>query len=141
MSPHGHKFEVGVWYKTEGELEICQNGFHASKNIINAMGFVPAEVLAKVSVRGESEIQNDKECWSEMKLVKIYKWTKKDSVSLAIFAAELVLKNYEDKYPNDLRPRQAIEAVKEVLKNNTEENRSAAEAAWSACFIYWLSKK
>src|SRR3990167_8179675 len=106
MSPHGHKFKVGKWYEIKGDLVICENGFHSSKNIIDAMGFVSAEVLARVSVRGKGIIEKDKECWSEMRIDKIYKWTKKDSASLAIFAAELVLKNYENKYPNDLRPRQ-----------------------------------
>ena len=134
MKPHGHKFVVGKWYKIDGDILICNNGFHASKNIIDAMGYVAAEVLAKVEVRGKGIKQDNKECWSEMRLVKTYKWTKKDSVLLAIFAAELVLKNYEDKYPNDLRPRQAIEAAKKVLKQDNEKNRSAASAAASAAW-------
>ena len=129
MSPHGHKFRVGKWYKIDGNLEICSKGFHASKNIINSMNYVPAEVLAKVEVRGNAIKQDDKQCWSEMKLIKTYKWTKKDSISLAIYAAELVLDNFEKKYPDDKRPRNAIGAAKKVLKNNTEKNRSAAESA------------
>ncbi|GAJ05633.1 unnamed protein product, partial [marine sediment metagenome] len=105
MSPNGHKFRVGKWYKVEGNLEICRKGFHASKNIIDSMNYVPAEVLAKVEVRGESIKQDDKQCWSEMKLIKTYKWTKKDSILLAIYAAELVLDNFEKEYPDDKRPR------------------------------------
>ena len=136
MSPHGHKFRVGKWYKIDGELEICCKGFHASQNIIDSMNYVPAEVLAKVEVKGKSIKQDDKQCWSEMKLIKTYKWTKKDSISLAIYAAELVLDNFEKKYPDDKRPRNAIEAAKKVLKNNNQKNRSAASAAervaWSA---------
>src|SRR3990167_8524725 len=89
MSPHGHLFEVGKWYKTKEKLNICHVGFHASKNIIDAMNFVNAEVLAKVEVRGKSIKQDDKQCWSEMRVVKAYKWEKEDSVSLAIYAAEL----------------------------------------------------
>src|SRR3990167_298298 len=71
-----------------------------------------------------------------MKIVKAYKWTKKDSVAFAIYAAELVIKNYEKKYPNDKRPREAIEAAKKVLFHDTAKNRvaagSAMSAAWSA---------
>src|SRR3990167_2648382 len=137
LKPNGHKFVVGKWYKIDEPLDICHVGFHASKNIIDAMGYVPAEVVARVKVRGKGLIQDDKECWSEMMLEKTYKWTKKDSVSLAIFSAELVLNNFEKKYPDDKRPRQAIEAAKRVLKNDTAKNRSAAwsaarSAAWSA---------
>ena len=71
-----------------------------------------------------------------MRITKAYKWTKKDSVALAIYSAELVLKNYEDKYPDDDRPRKAIKAAKKVFENDTAENRSVAwsaeSAAWSA---------
>lgn len=140
MSPHGHKFVMNKWYKIEEPLILCKRGFHASVRAINAMSYVNCEVLAKVEVRGKSIKEQDKQCWSEMRLVKKYKWTKKDSVSLAIYSAELVLENFERKYPNDDRPRKAIEAAKAVLKNDTEENRSAAwsaaksvaESAWSA---------
>lgn len=131
--PHGFQFKKGVWYKAKGKLEICNNGFHASRNIIDAMDYVNCGYIAKVEVRGKSIIEDDKECWQEMRVVEWHKWTKKDSVFLAIFASELVLDNFEKKYPNDKRPRKAIEAAKKVLKNNTEKNRSAAEsAAWSA---------
>ena len=39
QSYHGKKkWEIGKWYKCKGTLEICQNGFHASEKIIDAMG-------------------------------------------------------------------------------------------------------
>ena len=131
-TPHGHKYRKGVWYKVDS-ISICHKGFHCSKNLVDAMGYVTPGWVAKVEVRGESEVQSDKEVWSEIKIVEWVKWTKKDSVALAIHSAEKVLKNYEKKYPKDLRPREAIEAAKKVLKNNTAANRSAAwSAAWSA---------
>ena len=123
------KFAKNIWYKVDSSLVICSNGFHASENIINAMNFVNCGWIAKVEVRGESIIQYDKQCWSEMRIIEWHKWTKKDSISLAIYAAELVLNNFEKKYPDDKRPREAIGAAKEVLKNDIEKNRSAA---WSA---------
>jgi hypothetical protein len=58
---------------------------------------------------------------------------RKQYLAYAIFAAEQVLENYEKQYPDDKRPRLAIEAAKKVLKNNSEQNRSAANsAAYSA---------
>src|SRR3990167_9417700 len=125
-------WELNKWYKIAEPLEICKVGFHASKNIIDAMGFVSMGWAAKVEVRGSSIIEKDKECWSEMRIIQWKKWTKKDSVSLAIFAAELVLDNFEKKYPDDKRPREAIEAAKAVLKNDNEKTRDAASAAASA---------
>ena len=129
QTSNGHKWTKGKWYKIKDDLDICHKGFHASKNIIDAMTYVNCGWIAKVEVRGKSIIENNKECWSEMKIVEWYKWTKKDSVSLAIFAAELVLGNYEKEYPKDMRPREAIEAAKQVLKLDNETNRSAAESA------------
>ena len=70
-----------------------------------------------------------------MKVVKAYKWQKKDSVELAIYAAELVIDTYEKEYPNDDRPRKAIEAAKTYLKSPTDKNRQAAEAAAEAAGV------
>jgi hypothetical protein len=129
----GIDWKVGEWFK-EDKIKICERGFHASKEPLQAMGYVNCEILARVEVRGKSIKQDDKECWSEMRIKKAYEWTKEDSVSLAIFAAEMCLKNYEKQYPDDKRPRNAIEAAKAWLKNPTKENESAsaASAAWSA---------
>ena len=125
------EWKVGKWFK-EDKINICCKGFHASENVVHAMGYVNCEILAKVEVRGKSIIQNDKQCWSEMKIVKTYDWKKEDSVSLAIYAAELVIDIYEKKYPSDKRPREAIEAAKKWLKEPTEKNRNAADAAYAA---------
>lgn len=126
-------WKIGKWEKIEGDLDICNWGFHSSNDPYHAFSYVQGEILARVECRGEHIDQSDKSCWREQRVVKAYKWTKKDSLKLAIFSAELVLKNYEDKYPNDPRPRQAIEAAKKVLFRDTEKNRSAARsAAWSA---------
>jgi len=50
----------------------------------------------------------------------------------AIFAAEQVLGIYEKKYPEDGRPRKAIEAAKAWIKNPFEETKKAAYAADAA---------
>ena len=60
---------------------------------------------------------------------------KKQKVQYAIFAAELVIDNFEKVYPDDDRPRKAIEAALKYVKNQTEENKSgAARAAYSAAY-------
>ena len=56
-----------------------------------------------------------------------------DKIRYAIFAARLVLHIFEEKYPKDKRPRLAIEAAENYLKNPTEENKYAATyAAYAA---------
>ncbi len=122
------KWRKGVW-KHEASLDMCSSGFHCSKQPYQAFSYIQGEILAQVEVKGKSIIQDDKECWSDMRVIKAYKWTKKESVSLAIFSAKLCLNNFEKEYPDDLRPRQAIEAAVKYLKNPTKKNK---DAAWSA---------
>ena len=52
-----------------------------------------------------------------------------NKVKYTIFAAELVLHIFENKYPDDRRPRKAIEAAKKYVENQTEENKKTADAA------------
>ena len=129
-------WEIDKWYQAKGKLSICNNGFHCSEKPLDALDYVAGEIIAEVQTDGESIIDSNKQCWRKMKIVKAYNWTKKDSVALAIFSAELVLDIFEKQYPGDLRPRNAIKAAKKVLKNDNEKNRSAARsstlAAWSA---------
>ena len=53
-------------------------------------------------------------------------------IRYACYAAKQVLHSFEVKYPDDKRPREAINAALRCIKNNTPENRSAAESAESA---------
>lgn len=125
-------WKIGEWQKQDGNIKLCENGFHCSKEPYDAFTYVQGEILAIVETRGKKDIQKDKEAWSEMRIVKAYKWDKKASLKLAIFSAELVLENFEKEYPNDKRPREAIEAAKKVLFKDTAKNRAAAWSAGSA---------
>lgn len=127
-----HEWKLNTWYKIDGKISICNNGFHASKTIYQAFGYVKGEILAEVEVRGDSVCEDDKECWSEMRIVKAWYWQKEDSVSLSIFAAELCIQNFEKLYPDDKRPREAIEAAKNYLKAVKSGDKKKIEAARSA---------
>jgi len=98
--------EEGVeWFKNCGETEVKR-------------------VLAKL----RDDEQFDYAIW----LIKRVN-TKRENVRLAIYCAELCLHRFEERYPNDKRPRNAIKAAKRWLKNPTEANRLKAwSAAWSA---------
>src|SRR3990167_6533377 len=127
------KWTLNKWKQINGALEMCKRGFHCSGTPYQAFSYIQGEVLAIVEPRGKSIIQDDKECWESMRIVKAYKWTKKDSMTFAIYAAELIIKNFEKEYPNDKRPREAIKAAKKVLFHDTKKNRDAAsDAAYEA---------
>jgi hypothetical protein len=63
---------------------------------------------------------------------KIEESDKSKYVSLAIRFSRSTLENFESVYPDDKRSRLAIEAAERWVNSPTEENRSAALAAWSA---------
>ncbi len=134
VSEHGNtKWKIGEWQHVDGKMITCENGLHASKTIYHAFSYVQGSVLAKVEVNGTHADDDDKSAYSDMRIIEAYKWTKKDSVALAIFSAELYLREFEKCYPDDTRPREAIEAARAVLAHDTAKNRSAAwSAAWSA---------
>src|SRR5665213_719133 len=109
-SAHGKvDWNVGDGRKLDGVLDICSNGYHASEKPLDTMGSVNCEIMAKVEVREKSIKQDDKQAWTEMRIAKAYEWKKEDSVALSIFAAELCIRNFERVYPDDKRPREAIE--------------------------------
>ena len=72
--------------------------------------------------------------WANWFVTKLM--TRPQAVQYSIYAAELCLSAYEEAYPKNGRPRNAIDAAKKCLRSNTEENRfaarSAAESARSA---------
>jgi len=75
-------------------------------------------------------IKDDKLDWASWLICRVF--NKKQKISYAIFAAEQVIGIYEKEYPDDNRPRNAIEAAKEYLKNPTKKNAYAANAAANA---------
>jgi len=75
----------------------------------------------------EKLVGADKLDWANWLIVRIM--DRPQVIRYSIFAAEQVIDTYEKKYPDDKRPRLAIEATKKVLEADTEENRSAADSA------------
>ena len=134
------RFTIGEWLHKDGKPVLCKNGYHCSKGIGQALSYVQGDVLAVVEVKGKSDKQDDKECYSDMRIVKAYKWTKTDSVKLAIFAAEQVIDIFEKYNKEDKRPREAIEAAKKYLENPTKKNQdAAADAARAAAYSAYVA--
>ena len=104
------------------------------------MYYVHGEILAEVEVKGRHFVGDDKSAHEGMRIIHAWHWKKADSVALSIFAAEMVLGNFEKVYPDDDRPRKAIEAARNYLDSPTEKNRSAAWSAWSAAESAALDK-
>lgn len=127
-----HAWEIGEWYTHKGMLILCESGFHCSKKIIDAFSYVRGDVVARVEYEGKTKSDHDKLVCQKMRIVDARLWKKEDSVELAIFSAEQVIDIYEKEYPEDRRPRKAIEAAKKWLKNPTDRN--AAYTTYAAAY-------
>ena len=69
--------------------------------------------------------------WASWLIVQVME--RPQYLAYTIYAAEQVIDIYEKKYPTDKRPRNAIEAVKKCLTDDSAENRNAAaDAAYAA---------
>ena len=71
-------------------------------------------------------MESEKYSWANWLIVRLMNKTQK--VQYAIFAAEQVIDIYEKKYPDDLRPRKAIEAAKSYLDNPCKKTKAYAAA-------------
>ena len=68
--------------------------------------------------------------WANWLIVRVME--RKQYLAYAIFAAREVLRIFEKKYPNDNRPRKAIEAAEKCLADDSFAAWDAAWAAWDA---------
>ena len=78
----------------------------------------------------EKLIASDKLDWGHWLIVRLMDHA--NVVRYVIFAAEQVIEIYENKYPDDNRPRKAIEAARAYLANPSDENKKATHAAAAA---------
>jgi hypothetical protein len=151
------QWEIGEWYEEDG-IRIGEKGFHACETPYQALKQFAGEVLAEVSFRGYGMVEPENQCWSEMKIERAWRLGGKDAVELAVLLAESCLGNFEQKYPNDKRPRRAIETskcwlsgeakIEDVVKADSSARAaiaetedwaaiSAASCAWAANTVAW----
>jgi hypothetical protein len=88
-----------------------------------------AEGVSLVKTTMQKDLQ-----WANWLVARLM--THKQQIDYAIYAAEQVIGIFEAKYPDDKRPRQAIDAAKAYLKNPTEKNKVAAHVAYAAHAAY-----
>lgn len=102
------------WLKTEG---ACSEGVSWFKAQEETDGVKVIEKLIK-----EEQLN-----WANWTICRLFSY--KQKIQYAVFAAESVIDIYEKKYPDDKRPREAIEAAKKCIDNPTKKNNAAAYAA------------
>ena len=125
------EWKLGEWKKHLGELEMCKSGFHGSPTPLTSLQYVYGPRWFRVEAKGRILHDSDKFTASEMRIVKELP-TKRIAVRFAIACARRALGRFEEKSPEDDRPRKAIEAAEAYLQNPSPETASAAWSAASA---------
>lgn len=72
FSCRGFQYEVGKEYQITGDLKICENGFHACKDLTNVFNYYPMENsrFAIVKLWGDMLYGDDKVCASNIEIVE-----------------------------------------------------------------------
>jgi hypothetical protein len=119
----------GEWLEHEQKLVLCEAGLHASRRLLDALGYAPGTTVHRVEISGQILTGVDKVCGERRKIL----WSLEIEQVLrgfARFCAWCVLPNWD-----------APEVVKEWVLTGNEQIRNAAwdavsnadwNAAWSA---------
>ena len=75
--------------------------------------------------------------WANWTITRVM--THPQQIQYAIFAAEQVLKIYEDQYPDNNCPRAAINAAKSYLANPNSRTKAATDAAANAAYAAYVA--
>ena len=122
---------VGVW-TPDATPVMCTSGWHLATHQGIADHARTGSVLWIAEGRGASVAAFDKVAFSSARLVsQVGTLTQIVAVQWAAECAKRVLRHYEDRYPEDKRPREAIQAALEWAQDPTEAE-NAADAAASA---------
>ena len=123
---------VGVWTPDVTPV-MCVSGWHLATHQGIAEHARTGAVLWIAEGRGKFVAAFDKVAFSSARLVsQVGTFTQIIAVQWAAECAKRVLRHYEDRYPEDKRPREAIQAALKWAKDPTEANRAAAAAASNA---------
>jgi hypothetical protein len=129
-----HDGEPGDWMpEIIGELIPCKNGYHLcrTKDLVVWLN----DEIYEAEFEGEIIESDDKVVVRKARLLrKLKTWDEKTTRLFAAECAERVLHLYEEKYPDDNRPRLAIEASREYANGKISAAASAAasNSAWAA---------
>ena len=136
--PHGKR--PGKWLPAVKDPRPCVRGYH-----VVDIAHLPAHwgipgVLYEVEVRGKTVEDGDKTACAQIRLVRrVGELTPGIAATFAADCAERVLGLFEAKFPDDDRPRKAIEAARACIADPTPENRAAAGAAAGAAGAAWVA--
>ena len=138
-------WEIGEERTYHGEIVLCQSGYHSSPTLWDAFGYARGPVACLVEISkpvgsdGTETAGNRKSISKTRKLLECRNIERE----LRLFAAdcaEHVLHIFEREYPNDYRPRLAIQAARDFVNGKIDAaardaaKEAARDAAWNAAW-------
>jgi len=138
-----HDGEPGDWMpEINGELEPCKNGYHLCRESDLVRWLGPA--IYEAEYRGDRVDADDKIVVREARLIRrLDTWNDRTARLFACDCAESVLHIYERSYPDDRRPRNAIEVARRYANREATDDElfaawdAAGDAAWAAGDAAW----
>ncbi len=122
----------GAWSEPIKDLKPCENGYHLCRrqDLIHWLG----ATIYEAEYRGKRVDEDNKIVVGQVRLTrKIENWDNKTKSLFAADCAAWALPFFEKAYPNDKRPRQAIQAARDYANGKiTEEELKIASSAASA---------
>ena len=121
---------VGETFRAEGDLELCNNGMHASKRILDALQYAPGPICCKVVLGGQIIEDTDKTVGRERTVLAMVDVTR-ILHEFACWCAEEALKLVPTPDPRSVA---AIQAKRDWLagKISDDDLAAARDAAWAA---------
>ena len=127
------KWAAGRWRSVTGNLIPCQHGLHLCRrrDLIAWLG----PVIWEAEYDGEMVEQSDKIVVRRARVIRrLDSWNERTARLFAADCAERVLPIFEKAYPNDDRPRKAIEAGRAFARG--EIGAAARAAAWQQLVLF-----
>lgn len=125
-------WEVGVWKEHTGRLELCVSGYHACEHPLDALQYTfTGTRLFLAEAEGFTAADTEKFVARRMRLLKEVPDLKPLLVRFAYECAKRVLPIWQERFPEDTRPPEAIAAAEAWLQEPSF-GTAAARSAWSA---------
>ena len=132
----GRQVQVGETLRIEGEPVLCKHGFHASENILDALGYAPGALICRVRLGGKIIEDADKAVAAERTVL----WMANAERELRLFACWSVRNTplADGRTVWDLladkRSQTAVEVAERYADGlaTYDELAAARDAAWDA---------
>ena len=111
------------------DWSACTDGYKWACGVLNDK---PMDVKKFIKITADHRLD-----WANWVICRVF--DKPNKVRYAIFAAEQVIHLFEKKYPDNKRPRKAIEAAKAWLENPSADSAASAAYADSAAYAAYTA--